>query len=110
MTDVMTHPRCGASGIYDATTVTVNANAVQATNGETVQEILGSGDAATDPLQFTLKQAPLTYVTAASGSGSQSTLQVWVNNLQWTEVAEPALRGPADRAFVTAPTPPGQPW
>ena len=73
------------SGIYDASTLTVNANAVQATNGETVQEILGSGDAATDPLQFTLKQAPLTYVTAASGSGAQSTLQVWVNNLQWTE-------------------------
>ena len=31
--------------IYDAGTVTVNANAVQATNGQTVQEILGSGDA-----------------------------------------------------------------
>src|SRR5262249_28403545 len=29
--------------IYDATTVTVNANAVEATNGETVHEILGSG-------------------------------------------------------------------
>ena len=47
--------------IYDATTVRVNANAVDATNGETVQEILGSGNAANDPLQFTLKQSPLTY-------------------------------------------------
>jgi hypothetical protein len=90
------------SRIYDASTVSVNANAVQATNGETVQEILGSGNAVTDPLQFTLKQAPLTYLTAPSGSGAQSTLQVWVNNLQWTEAPNLLGCGPADRAFVTA--------
>ncbi len=90
------------SRIYDASTVSVNANAVQATNGETVQEILGSGNAAADPLQFMLKQAPLTYLTAPSGSGSQSTLQVWVNNLQWTEAPNLLDSGPADRAFVTA--------
>ncbi len=89
------------SRIYDASTVSVNANAVQATNGETVQEILGSGNAATDPLKFTLKQAPLTYLTAPSGSGAQSTLQVWVNNLQWTEEPNLLDSGPADRAFVT---------
>ena len=46
------------SRIYDAATVTVNANAVEATHGETVQEILGSGDGTNDALQFTLKQAP----------------------------------------------------
>jgi hypothetical protein len=90
------------SGIYDATTVTVNANAVLATDGQTVQEILGSGNAADDSLQFTLKQAPLTYVPAANSSGAQSTLQVWVNNLQWTEVPNLLSSGPADRAFVTA--------
>jgi hypothetical protein len=90
------------SRIYDASTVKINANAVQATNGETVQEILGSGNAATDPLQFTLKQAPLTYVAAPSGSGSQSTLEVWVNNLQWTEQPNLLGSGPAQRAFVTA--------
>jgi len=90
------------SRIYDASTVTVNANAVQATNGETVQEILGSGKAATDPLRLALKQAPLTYVTAPSGSGSQSTLEVWVNNLRWTEQPNLLGSGPADRAFVTA--------
>jgi hypothetical protein len=90
------------SGIYDASTVTVNANAVLATDGQTVQEILGSGNAADDSLQFTLKQAPLTYVPAANSSGAQSTLQVWVNNLQWTEVPNLLFSGPADRAFVTA--------
>jgi hypothetical protein len=90
------------SGIYDARTVTVNANAVEATNGQTVPEILGSGDGTNDSLTFTLKQAPLTYVTAPSGSGTRSTLQVWVNNLQWQETASLLGSGPADRVFVTS--------
>lgn len=89
------------SGIYDATTVKVNANAVDSTNGETVQEILGSGDATNKALQFTLKQSPLTYVTAPTGNGTQSTLEVWVNNLQWHEVSNLLAAGPADRVFVT---------
>ncbi|HSZ30243.1 MAG TPA: hypothetical protein VK784_10885, partial [Pseudonocardiaceae bacterium] len=94
-------------GIYDAATVTVNANAVEATNGQTVQEILGSGDATNDALQFTLKQKPLTYLPAPSGNGSQSTLQVWVNNLQWHETASLLTAGPADRVFVTSTNPTG---
>jgi hypothetical protein len=87
---------------YDATTVTVNANAVMATNGQSVQEILGSGDATNGALQFTLKQAPLTYLTAPSGNGTVSTLQVWVNNLQWQETVSLLTAGPADRVFVTS--------
>jgi predicted phage baseplate assembly protein len=93
--------KAGLGRIYDATTTTVNANAVTATNGETVHEILGSGDATNDALQFTLKQTPLTYVTAATGKGTQSTLQVWVNNLLWHEVPNLLSAGPADRVFVT---------
>jgi hypothetical protein len=87
--------------IYDATTVRINANALEATHGETVQEILGSGDATNDALQFTLKQTPLTYVSAATGNGTQSTLQVWINNLQWHEVPNLLSSGPADRVFIT---------
>ena len=95
------------SGIYDASTVKVNANAVLATNGETVQEILGSGDAANPALQYTLKQAPVTYLPAPNSSGSQSTLQVWVNNLHWQETATLLSAGPADRVFVTSVSPAG---
>ena len=90
------------TGIYDASTVTVNANAVLATNGQTVQEILGSGDATNPALQFRLKQTPLTYLPAPNGNGSASTLQVWVNNLQWHETASLLTSGPADRVFVTS--------
>lgn len=89
------------ANIYDATTVNVNGNAVESTNGETVQEILGNGDATNNSLQFTLKQSPLTYVTSPTGNGSQSTLQVWVNNLQWQEVSNLLSSGPADRVYTT---------
>lgn len=105
--DITTLSVTPLSRIYDATTVTVNANAAEASNGETVQEILGSGDATNSALQFTLKQAPLTYVTSPTSNGSQSTLEVWVNNLQWHEVSNLLASGPSDRHFVTRVNPQG---
>jgi hypothetical protein len=90
--------------VYDAASTSVNANAVGCTHGETQQEILGSGDATNDALQFTLKQAPLTYVSAATGNGAASTLQVWVNNLQWHELPNMLAAASADRVFTTQPT------
>jgi Baseplate J-like protein len=89
------------SRIYDRSTVTVNANVVAATQGETMHEIMGSGDATNDALRFTLKQSPLTYVSSSSGMGAASTLQVWVNNLRWHEVDNFLDSGPADRVFIT---------
>ena len=93
--------------IYDRATVRVNANAVLATHGETTQEILGSGDAASPALTFTLRQAPLTYLTAAVPSGALSTLQVWVNDLRWREAPDLLAAGPADRVFTTSVDPAG---
>ena len=87
--------------IYDRSTLTVNANVVEATQGETMNEILGSGDATNAALQFTLKQSPLTYVSSPLGMGAESTLQVWVNNLQWHEVDNFLDSAPSDRVFVT---------
>jgi hypothetical protein len=95
--------------IYDASTVTVNANAVAATHGETTQEILGSGDATNPALEFQLKQSPLTYVSAVNASGVQSTLRVRVNNLLWNEVPNFLDSAPADRAYVTDPNSTGGP-
>jgi hypothetical protein len=87
--------------IYDRSTVAVNANVVAATNGETMYEIMGSGDATNDALQFILKQSPLTYVASSKGMGASSTLRVWVNNMQWHEVDNFLDSGPTDRVFVT---------
>ena len=95
--------------IYDAATVNVNANAVEATHGETVMEIVGSGDATNPALQFHLKQSPLTYTSAATSTGVQSTLQVRVNNLLWSEVPNFLAAAPGDRAYVTRPNSSGGP-
>jgi hypothetical protein len=92
----------GLTRVYDRSTVTVNANAVDGTHGETVQEILGSGDATNAALSFTLKQAPLTYLPASVPGGAQSTLQVWVNNLRWQQVPNFLGAGPADRVYRTS--------
>lgn len=95
--------------IYDTPTVTINANAVEATHGETVMEIVGSGDATDPALQFQLKQSPLTYTSASVPGGVQSTLQVRVNNLLWTEVPNFLSSAPADRVYVTRPNSAGGP-
>jgi len=95
--------------IYDTATVTVNANSVEATHGETVKEIMGSGDATNAGLKLQLKQSPLTYVSAATGNGVRSTLAVRVNNLLWSEVDNFLNSAPADRAYITVPNSSGGP-
>jgi hypothetical protein len=87
--------------LYDRATVTVNANVAAATHGETVNEILGGGDATVANQRFTLKQSPLTYVGTAQGQGALSTLQVWVNDLLWHEQPSFLASGPSDRDFIT---------
>lgn len=86
---------------YDRSSVEILANIVQATHGQTVSEILGSGDARLAHQRFTLKQPPLTYVSAASASGIASTLEVRVGDVLWREVPTLFGRGPLDRVYVT---------
>ena len=90
------------AGIYDASTV---GGERQRRAGHQRADRPGDprlGRRDQSALQFTLKQAPVTYLPAPNGSGSQSTLQVWVNNLQWQEAANLLTAGPADRVFVTS--------
>jgi len=86
---------------YKRDTVTIYGNVVRATHGETRKEVLGSGDAS-KPLQtFTLKQPPLTFVSASTVSGVNSTLEVRVNDVRWHEADMFASLAPQDRKFVT---------
>ncbi|WP_413167478.1 putative baseplate assembly protein [Capilliphycus salinus ALCB114379] len=71
---------------YDPTTVKIYANVVQATHGETIEEVLGSGDGNITNQRFTLKKPPLTYVSRKTASGADSTLEVRVNGVLWQEV------------------------
>lgn len=86
---------------YKRDTVRIHGNVAKATHGETRQETLGGGDAAQPLQQFTLKQSPLTYISAATTSGIASTLQVRVNDVEWHEVGNLATLGPNDRKFIT---------
>ena len=86
---------------YKRSTATVNGNVALATHGETVSEVLGSGDATLNFQSFTLKQPPLTYVSATTPSGAESTLKVRVNDVQWKEVSSFLDCGPDDRVYVT---------
>lgn len=81
--------------------VTIYGNVVKATHGETRREVLGSGDGAKSLQAFTLKQPPLTYVSASNPSGIDSTLKVYVNDVEWHETDALAGLSPTDRSFVT---------
>lgn len=72
-------------GRYVRKTVTLNANVVLATHGETIVEVLGSGNATQMNQTFKLKKPPLTYVSSNTASGSDSTLDIRVNGILWEE-------------------------
>src|SRR5581483_11154218 len=54
---------------YERASCAINANVAAATHGETVQELLGGGDAGAKFQTFKLRQPPLTYGSAANGEG-----------------------------------------
>ena len=85
----------------------MNANVGPATAGASVTELVGSGSASTPNQKFTLKQAPLTYVSAPTPTGRKSTLTLRANGVAWTEA--PTLYGqpPDARVFRTLNRPGG---
>ena len=86
---------------YIRETVTIFANVLRATQGETTEEVLGSGDANQPYQRFTLNRSPLTYVSAPTPSGAESTLQVRVDDVRWDEVPTLFGRGPSERVYIT---------
>lgn len=86
---------------YERTTLEILGNVAPANHGETVNEILGSGDASQPHQRFTLKQKPLTYVSATNPRGAESTLDVRVNDVLWKEVPTLYGRGSRDRVYTT---------
>jgi predicted phage baseplate assembly protein len=86
---------------YVRASVTINANVVGSTHGESTHEVLGSGDASQSYQRFRLRQPPLTSVSAATASGAESTLRVYVDGVRWHEVPTLFGRGPNERVYVT---------
>lgn len=85
---------------YRRHSVIINANIVRATHGETVLEVLGSGDSGLAFQQFRLRQTPLTFVSASNATGAESTLQLFVDDIQWHETEAFYGHGPADRVYI----------
>jgi hypothetical protein len=77
----------------------LHANVVHATQGETIRELLGSGDASRRHQRFTLKKAPLAFVAGKDGS-PVSTLQVDVDGLRWEEVSDFDMADPKDMIYM----------
>jgi predicted phage baseplate assembly protein len=86
---------------YKRATVAITANVAKATHGETRNETLGSGDASVPLQSFTLRQPPLTYVSANEPDGIESTLRVYVNSVEWHEAPAMVAMGSGDRGFTT---------
>lgn len=86
--------------VYDWSSVRILANVAVATHGQTVTEVLGSGDGLARNQRFKLGKPPLTYVPAQNESGRASTLQVRVNGVLWEERGSLLQAKPADEIFV----------
>ena len=87
---------------YTRDKVTIYANVVKATHGETRNEVLGSGDGSKSLQEFALKQPPLTYVSATTPAGVASTLKLFVNDVEWHETQSIFGLEATDRRFVTS--------
>lgn len=86
---------------YIRSTVTMNANVAFCTHGETVNEVVGSGDASVAFSRFPLRQPPLTYTSSSAPNGVESTLKMYVNDILWHEVDVFYGHGPEERIYVT---------
>jgi predicted phage baseplate assembly protein len=93
---------------YQRGTVTISGNVVKATQGETRNEILGAGNAAVAGQEFTLKQAPLTHLAAATPTGAEPALDVRVNGLLWERADSFEELGPNERGYVVSLDPDGK--
>ncbi|MGV8965786.1 MAG: hypothetical protein ACOH2F_05860 [Cellulomonas sp.] len=88
------------TGSYVASTLVAHANVTEATHGETVQQVLGSGDGSTPFRRFALRRAPLTFVRARTPSGASPEVEVRVDGVRWQQVENLDQAGPQDRAYV----------
>ena len=90
---------------YLPASVRLNANLAPASAGDSKQmriqpEPLGSGDGSRSLQRFALRQGPLTYIAAATPSGTASTLEIRVDGLLWQEAPRFTAPGPSERAYT----------
>lgn len=91
----------GLEYTYKRDTMTLSANVVRATHGETVpREILGSGQGGQKNQRFRLKKPPITHVSASTPSGVESTLETRVNGVKWEESSSLYSLTATDKKYI----------
>jgi hypothetical protein len=90
---------------YLPLTLRINANVVAASHGDSKQmrvqpEVLGSGNGSAALQRFQLRQTPLTYVSAATPTGTEAALDVRVDGVRWYEAARITDLGANDSAYL----------
>ena len=85
---------------YVRSSITINANVVPASHGESKYEKLGSGDKTKKNLEFVLKQNPLTHIHTTTGDGITNTLEIRVNNILWKNVSSLNYLTSDDEAYI----------
>ncbi len=90
----------GLTYSYDPVGLVVRGNVVAATHGETVEQVLGSGDATRTFQRLVTRRPPLTHVRAPTASGTASTLRVHVDGVAWAQRDTLDGAGTSDRAYT----------
>lgn len=88
----------------------VFGNVALARHGETVAELLGSGDAALPHARFQLKHQPLTWRAAPTPAGVASELTVRINDVAWTQREMLYGAGANDRVYTLVSDEQGRLW
>lgn len=86
---------------YRRATVRINANVARATHGEIKKEVLGSGAATRSFQTLFLSSKPLTYLSAPTVTGIESTLEVRVNDVLWEATSALDQETAGARTYVT---------
>jgi predicted phage baseplate assembly protein len=89
---------------FDRATFRMHGNVAAASHGESVTEILGSGDPGRPFQRFLLKQNPVTQLLAETETGVESTLTVRIDGVAWDELPDLHARDPRGRVFTTRET------
>lgn len=85
---------------FDRGTLRINGNVVDATHGETHEEVLGGGDPATPFFAVHARQKPLTHVTAPVPGGALAAADLRVGGILWTPAPDLLSARPHDRVYT----------
>jgi hypothetical protein len=79
----------------------INANVAHATHGESVAEVLGSGDASQPGQRFVLGRPPTTFLSVPTARGARTTLEVRVGGVRWDELPSLYEAAPDSQVYMT---------